>query len=145
MTEHDVTMTKQILLQFRRQAYIYISRFGRFSRSKDLDLDPNVFFLGDFYITFSTHFFRKAELYRKTQNATNGKKRALNKIKKRSPYLPNLCTLDDQRFWRTSTQGPLGLIRLEFSLHTPGPTFSHAGLGRGVVIWKTAFSRDFLP
>ena len=50
MTEHDVTMTKQILLQFRRQAYIYIWPIfpGRFSRSKDLDLDPNVFFLGDF-------------------------------------------------------------------------------------------------
>ena len=39
MTEHDVTMIKQILLPFPHTSLYYYSRFGRFSQNKDLRAD----------------------------------------------------------------------------------------------------------
>lgn len=45
MTEHDVTVTKQIL-HFRMHKLMILALVV--SRSKDLDLDPSVFFLDNF-------------------------------------------------------------------------------------------------
>lgn len=45
MTEHDVTVTTQIL-HFRMHKLMILAPVV--SRSKDLDLDPSVFFLGNF-------------------------------------------------------------------------------------------------
>lgn len=72
MTEHDVTVTTQIL-HFRMHKLMILAPVV--SRSKDLDLDPSVFFLDNFKIQHHT-FSGKAEFYRKTQNATDGEKRA---------------------------------------------------------------------